>query len=346
MATFTNQATLTYNGGTASSNITTGELLEVLTATKTAVVPTYRSGRPITYLITLVNAGTADLTGLAVADDLGGYTFNGATVYPLAYTAGSVRYYRNGVLQAAPAVTAGPPLTITGITVPAGGSTVIAYEAEPTAFAPLGAEDSVVNTVTVTGAGLPDAVTATETVSPATGPALTISKALSPTEVAANGRLTYTFVIQNTGNAAAEAADSLVVTDTFDPQLSDLTVTLNGTALTAPTQYTYDAATGQFATVAGVITVPAATFTQNAAAEAADSLVVTDTFDPQLSDLTVTLNGTALTAPTQYTYDAATGQFATVAGVITVPAATFTQNAAGAYSVSPGTSTLTISGTI
>ena len=201
MATFTNQATLTYNGGTASSNITTGELLEVLTATKTAVVPTYRSGRPITYLITLVNAGTADLTGLAVADDLGGYTFNGATVYPLAYTAGSVRYYRNGVLQAAPAVTAGPPLTITGITVPAGGSTVIAYEAEPTTFAPLGAEDSVVNTVTVTGAGLPDAVTATETVSPATGPALTISKALSPTEVAANGRLTYTFVIQNTGNA-------------------------------------------------------------------------------------------------------------------------------------------------
>ena len=116
-----------------------------------------------------------------MADDLGGYTFNGATVYPLSYTAGSVRYYRNGVLQAAPAVTAGPPLTITGITVPAGGSTVIAYEAEPTAFAPLGAEDSVVNTVTVTGAGLPDAVTATETVSPATGPALTISKALSPT---------------------------------------------------------------------------------------------------------------------------------------------------------------------
>ena len=89
MATFTNQATLTYNGGTASSNITTGELLEVLTATKTAVVPTYRSGRPITYLITLVNAGTADLTGLTVADDLGGYTFNGATVYPLSYTAGS-----------------------------------------------------------------------------------------------------------------------------------------------------------------------------------------------------------------------------------------------------------------
>ena len=48
MATFTNQATLTYTGGSASSNVTTGELLEVLTAAKTAVVPTYRTGRPIT----------------------------------------------------------------------------------------------------------------------------------------------------------------------------------------------------------------------------------------------------------------------------------------------------------
>ena len=46
MATFTNQATLTYNGGTASSNITTGELLEVLTATKTAVVPPTAAGVP------------------------------------------------------------------------------------------------------------------------------------------------------------------------------------------------------------------------------------------------------------------------------------------------------------
>ena len=139
MATFTNQATLTYSGGTTSSNITTGELLEVLTASKTAVVPTYRSGRPITYLITLVNSGAAALNGLTVTDDLGGYAFNGGTVYPLAYTAGSVRYYQNGVLQAAPAATAGPPLTVTGISVPAGGSTVLAYEAEPTAFAPLGA---------------------------------------------------------------------------------------------------------------------------------------------------------------------------------------------------------------
>ena len=32
MASFTNQATLTYNGGTVNSNIVTGELVQVLTA--------------------------------------------------------------------------------------------------------------------------------------------------------------------------------------------------------------------------------------------------------------------------------------------------------------------------
>ncbi len=265
MATFTNQARLTYTGGSAASNITVGELVEVLTASKTAVVPNYERDGTVTYIITLTNSGTTALTNLTVTDDLGGYAFGTGTLYPLTYTAGSVRYYQNGVLQTAPTVTAGPPLTITGITVPAGGDVTLAYEATATEFAPLATESTVVNTATITGAGLLDPVTATETVSPLSAARLTINKALSPTTVTENGRLTYTFTIQNTGSTAADAAANAVITDTFDPRLQDLTVTLNGTALTAPTQYTYDAATGLFSTVAGVITVPAATITQDAA---------------------------------------------------------------------------------
>ena len=265
MATFTNQARLTYTGGSAASNITVGELVEVLTAAKTAVVPSYERGGTVTYLITLTNTGTTALTNLTVTDDLGGYTFGANTVYPLAYTAGSVRYYQNGALQAAPAVTAGPPLTISGITVPAGGNVTLAYEAAATEFAPLAAESTVVNTATAAGAGLANPVTATETVSPLSAAQLAINKALSPTTVTENGQLTYTFTVQNSGNTAADAAANVVITDTFDPRLSNLTVTLNGTALTAPTQYTYDAATGLFSTVAGVVTVPAATVTQDTA---------------------------------------------------------------------------------
>lgn len=265
MATFTNQARLTYTGGSAASNITVGELVQVLTAAKTAVVPIYRRDGAVTYLITLTNTGTTPLTGLTVTDDLGGYAFGTGTLYPLAYTAGSVRYYQNGVLQAAPTVTAGPPLTVTGITVPAGGDVTLAYEATPTEFAPLAAESTVVNTAAVTGAGLADPVTATETVSPLAAAQLSITKALSPTTVTENGQLTYTFTVQNSGSTAADASSNVVITDTFDPRLSGLTVTLNGTALTTPAQYTYDAATGLFSTVAGVVTVPAATITQDAA---------------------------------------------------------------------------------
>lgn len=265
MATFTNQATLTYNGQTTTSNVTVGELVQTLTATKTAVVPTYEPDGRVTYVISLVNSGTAPFTGLTVEDDLGGYTFNGATVYPLSYTAGSVRYYQNGALQTAPAVTAGPPLVFNGIAVSAGGNAVIVYEAAPTAFAPLNAESTVVNTVRVTGAGLADGVTATATVAPTAAPRLAINKSLFPTTVTENGQLTYTFTVLNSGNTAADAAAGAVITDTFDPRLTGLTVTLNGTALTTPAQYTYDPATGVFSTVAGVVTVPAATYTQNSA---------------------------------------------------------------------------------
>ena len=41
MARFTNYATLSYNGGSKDSNTVTGELLEVLSASKTAVSQEY-----------------------------------------------------------------------------------------------------------------------------------------------------------------------------------------------------------------------------------------------------------------------------------------------------------------
>ena len=44
MAAFYNQATLSYNGSVAVSNITTGEIIETLSATKEAVTDTYTTG--------------------------------------------------------------------------------------------------------------------------------------------------------------------------------------------------------------------------------------------------------------------------------------------------------------
>ena len=64
MAIFTNQATLVYNGGSANSNIAVGEILEVLSADKTAVSGTYTPGELVTYVITIRNTGTGVFTGL------------------------------------------------------------------------------------------------------------------------------------------------------------------------------------------------------------------------------------------------------------------------------------------
>ena len=277
MAIFTNQATLTYTGGSANSNIAVGEILEVLSADKTAVSGTYQVGELVTYVITIRNTGSAAFTSLTVTDDLGG----GVNV-PLTYQDGTVLYFVNGVPQAAPAVTPGAPLVFSGITVPAGGDAVIVYQAQVNAFAPPLSGGTITNTVTITGGGLTAPVTATETVTVEVGPAISITKTITPAQVADNGRVTYTFLIQNSGNEALVATDDAVITDTFDPILTDLVVTLNGAPLALGTGYTYDETTGQFATVPGVITVPAATFTQDptgayTAAPGLTTLIVTGT---------------------------------------------------------------------
>lgn len=263
MAIFSNQATLTYNGNTTNSNIAYGEILDVLTATKTAIEGTYTPGEPVTYAVTLRNTGSSALTGITITDDLGGYDFAGTTVYPLTYEAGSATLFVNGVPQPAPAVTAGPPLVVSGLSIPAGGDLVLVYQARANAFADPSAAGTIVNTVTATGDGISTPITATETVTGSTAPALSITKSISPAQVVDNDRVTYTFVIQNSGNEAVVATDNAVITDTFDPILTELAVTFNSAPWTEGVNYSYNPATGLFATTPGQITVPAATYTQN-----------------------------------------------------------------------------------
>ncbi len=268
MATFTNQATLSYNGIRVSSNVATGEMLEVLEISKTAAPDTYVPGDELTYSVALVNTGNTTLSGITLTDDLGGYTFGTVgTVYPLSFVEDSVIYYINGAVQPAPNVVPGPPMSISGINIPAGGNAVIVYRANITEYAPLESDAQVVNTVTA-GTAPESLATASETVTAASVANLDITKSMSPTVVSENDTITYTFDITNTGNTAADT--TVVLSDTFNPVLSDISVHLNGVELTAGTQYTYDETTGEFETVAGVISVPAATYTQ-----AADTGVIT-----------------------------------------------------------------------
>lgn len=263
MAIFSNQATLIVNGNATNSNIAYGEILDVLAATKTAVEGSYTPDGIVTYVVTLRNTGNVTLSGLSITDDLGGYLFNGTTVYPLTYEAGSVALFVNGIPQVAPAVVAGPPMVISNISIPAGGNAVLVYQARANSYADPTSAGTIVNTVNVTGDGLSAPVTATETVTITLAPMLSISKSLTPVQVVDNDRITYTFVIQNYGNQAVVATDDAIITDTFDPILTALTVTFDGTPWAQGVQYSYDQATGLFSTAPGQIVVPAATYTQD-----------------------------------------------------------------------------------
>jgi len=279
MPAFTNRATLSYNGNTTNSNTITGNLVEVLSAAKTAVRNEYSSGDSITYVVSITNAGTTPYTNLTLTDNLGEYAYGESSLVPLTYLEGSIRYFINGTLTADPAVTAGPPLEITGIQVPAQGNAVLIYEARANEFAPPELEGSITNTAVISGGGLNTPLTASAVVNAETRANLTISKAVCPAVVTENGQLTYTFIIQNSGNTPAAADDNVVLTDTFNPVLNSITVTYNGEPWDA-SNYTYNTETGEFSTVPGQITVPAAGYIRQEDG--------TWTIDPGVSTLVIT----------------------------------------------------------
>lgn len=262
MAQFTNQARLSYNNTVAVSNVAVGEIVDAISVTKTAVVDTYFVNGSVTYIINIINSGSVSYSGVSLTDNLGEYQFGNTTLVPLDYVEGSLKYFINGILQPSPEITAEPLINISGISVPAGGNVTIAYEANINEFAPLNENGQILNEVTVLGGGI-NPVKAQETVTATTGPALSIEKAISPVPVSANGLVTYTFTIRNSGNTPIVATDNAVISDLFNPILTELQVSFNGTLLAQDTGYTYNEASGLFETTEGQITVPSATYTQD-----------------------------------------------------------------------------------
>lgn len=262
MAQFTNQARLSYNDTVTVSNVAVGEIVDTLSVTKTAVRDTYSINDSITYIVSIVNSGSVSYSNISLTDNLGEYVFGETTLVPLEYVNGSLKYFINGVLQASPEISSEPFITVSDISVPAGGNTTIVYEANINQFAPLNDGGQILNEVTVLGGGI-NPIKATEVVSASLGPALSITKAISPVPVSANGLVTYTFTIRNSGNTPIVATDNAVISDLFNPILSELQVSFNGDNWTEGTNYSYNEQSGLFESVQGQITVPSATYLQN-----------------------------------------------------------------------------------
>lgn len=70
-ATFTNMATLSFNGSQVNSNVVTGTITQVLSAGKTSLEGTYYPGDTVTFILNIVNSGSTAFTDLTITDDLG-----------------------------------------------------------------------------------------------------------------------------------------------------------------------------------------------------------------------------------------------------------------------------------
>ncbi|MBQ9071376.1 MAG: hypothetical protein IJY23_08540 [Clostridia bacterium] len=265
MATFYNQATLIFDGSSTTSNITEGQITAGAGIEKIVINGDYTRGESVSYLITLSNTGSTQ-SNVTLSDNLGRFTPTGMTaeVTPLEYIEDSLIFLINGIAAEAPtAAVTDAGLVISDIEIPAGSTASVIYSARANEYASLTSGSTITNTVTISAGAFNEESSASATVTVRDWTSLTIAKAICPEIISESGEVNYTFIIQNTGNTPAVATDNVIITDTFTPILNNLTVTLNGEELVMGTGYTYDATSGEFATLEGAITVPAATFTTN-----------------------------------------------------------------------------------
>jgi uncharacterized repeat protein (TIGR01451 family) len=257
-----NQASIAFqygvSTGTAVSNVATATLLDPLAAEKRALSETYRAGDTVTYVLSVQNNGTATLSGVTLADDLGTYTVGGATVTPLTYL-GDAALYVNGlfVREIVGAVgDSGVIFTIDSLAPDSNAN--IVYNALVNGFAPLTEGSTITNTVSVRATGIVTPVTADETITVEDYADVRIQKDMSPDPVSDGDMLTYTFIITNYGNTDAT---NVVLTDAFDPAPGDITVSVEGDVIPSE-DYTYAGGVLTLPTGGGtMLAVPAATVT-------------------------------------------------------------------------------------
>lgn len=263
MHAFYNQATLSYNDITMNSNVVCGRYTEPLSISKSVISDSFSTGDAITYSVSIVNTAPAPCEGLILEDDLGCYSHSCGSLVPLSYIPGTLKMYKNGVLQKDPDLCAGPNMILSGINVPACGNILILYCARANQYAPLGPSACIVNTARLSGGSLAAPIQASASLNAADSTLLTISKAICPAVISGNEPVCYTIVIQNSGSTAVNIADNVIITDIFDPVLNITGVYFNGKPWSCPENYSYNPATGLFATAANQICVPAASYSQN-----------------------------------------------------------------------------------
>ena len=267
MATIENFATVSYTSGgvteTKVSNLAEIGLESAISFTKTTLGETYGEDEVVTYILSMTNTSTSAITNVSITDDLGTFVFGTLELTPLTYAPPALLLIDGQDVSAQLTVdtaTAGS-LVFSFPTLPAGATANIVYRAAVNEYAPLDVDAGITNTATLTSDSDCADGTASATITAVSAANVSVFKQMSPNPVICGDTVTYTIRIYNYGNIAAE---NVVLTDTFNPAPTNITVSRDGTLL-AGNEYSY--VDGTLTVPAGTTTavsVPAATFVRDA----------------------------------------------------------------------------------
>jgi uncharacterized repeat protein (TIGR01451 family) len=259
MAIIENFATVSYTSGgvtaTRTSNVAQIELNSSVGFTKETLGTTYTVGTPITYVLSITNDSATPITGISITDNLGTFVLDTDEITPLDFSEPALLLI-NG--QESPNLTVEQADTIVTFSFPAlaaGATANIIYNAIPNEFASPTSGSLITNEAELTSDAECASGTATATVIVADAADVEVVKSMCPNPVTCGESVTYTIRIFNYGNTAAE---DVVLTDTFSPAPSDISVYRNGIILDG-TDYTYINGTLTTPVLYGD-TIPPATF--------------------------------------------------------------------------------------
>lgn len=267
MATIENFATVSYTSGgvteTKVSNLAEIGLESAISFTKTTLGETYGEDEVVTYILSMTNTSTSAITNVSITDDLGTFVFGTLELTPLTYAPPALLLIDGQDVSAQLTVdtTTAGSLVFSFPTLPAGATANIVYRAAVNEYAPLDVEAGITNTATLTSDSDCADGTASATITAVSAANVSVFKQMSPNPVICGDTVTYTIRIYNYGNIAAE---NVVLTDTFNPAPTNITVSRDGTLLPA-NEYSY--VDGTLTVPAGTTTavsVPAATFVRDA----------------------------------------------------------------------------------